>query len=220
MPDTEWLLPTLIAVGVILLVSFPVHEFAHAATANALGDGTARLFGRMTLNPVKHFDPIGGTLLAVSAVASGGTFAFGWAKPTPVNLRNLRGGASSDAWVAAAGPLSNLALAAIGAIFLRFLIAFPESPLSTQIVGQTLDIFIRLNLLLMLFNLLPIPPLDGSQVLFAFLPAQTAFQAQRWLGQYGFIVLLGLVFLPPGDPLLWRVFEPIFDTLYGLLVGI
>lgn len=219
------LLPTLIAVGVILLVSFPVHEFAHAATANALGDGTAKLFGRMTLNPVKHFDPLGGTLLVLtaltSAVATGGQpFAFGWAKPTPVNLRNLRGGASSDAWVAAAGPLSNLVLAAVGAVILRLLIAFPDSPLTTRLIVQTLLIFVELNLLLMLFNLIPIPPLDGSQVLFAFLPPATAYQATRFLGQYGFIILLGLVFLPPNDPLLWRVFEPILDTLFKLLVGV
>jgi Zn-dependent protease len=218
--QTDNLLPTLIAVGVILLVSFPVHEFAHAATANALGDGTARLFGRMTLNPIKHFDPLGGTLLVISALASGGSFAFGWAKPTPVNLRNLRGGASSDAWVAAAGPLSNLALAAVGAIVLRFMIAFPDSPIATALIAQTVYIFVTLNLLLMLFNLIPIPPLDGSQVLFAFLPPATAYQATRLLGQYGFLILFALVFLPPGNPLLWRVFGPILDTLFNLLVGV
>jgi Zn-dependent protease len=217
--DLESLLPTLIAVGVILLVSFPVHEFAHAATANALGDGTARLFGRMTLNPLKHFDPLGGSLLVLTAVASGGTFAMGWAKPTPVNLRNLRGGAASDAWVAAAGPLSNLAIAAIGAIVLRVLLAFRESPLASDTVLLALFYFVSLNVILMLVNLIPIPPLDGSQVLFAFLPPATAFRAQRVIGQYGFIILFALMFLPPNDPIFGRVLLPIHDAILAFLVG-
>ena len=98
-------------VAVMLLVAFPIHEFAHAFAAYRLGDSTARLFGRLTLNPLAHFDPIGGSMLAISVLLGSG---FGWAKPTPVNPRNLEGGRWGEAIVAAAGPLSNLVLAVAG----------------------------------------------------------------------------------------------------------
>ena len=104
------LLPRVIVVAIMLLIGFPVHEFAHALAAYRLGDGTAKLFGRLTLNPIAHFDPLGGILLAVSFIGAG--FGFGWAKPTPVSPQNLAGGRRGEALVAAAGPLSNLVLAA------------------------------------------------------------------------------------------------------------
>src|SRR6187397_182091 len=102
----------------MLLVGLPVHEFSHALAAYRLGDGTAKLFGRLTLNPLVHFDPIGGTLLAASMLLSSG-FAFGWAKPTPVNPLNLRGGRQGEAIVALAGPASNLILASLGGLVFR-----------------------------------------------------------------------------------------------------
>ena len=110
----EQLVSIVIVIAIMLLVGFPVHEFAHALAAYRLGDGTAKLFGRLTLNPIAHFDPIGGMLLAVSFLVSQGAFAFGWAKPTPVNPMNLAGGRRGEAIVAAAGPISNLLLATIG----------------------------------------------------------------------------------------------------------
>src|SRR5687768_16945630 len=109
----------------MLLVGFPVHEFAHALAAYRLGDGTAKLFGRLTLNPIVHFDPLGGILLAVTFLGSGGGFGFGWAKPTPVNPSNLAGGSRGEALVAAAGPISNLILATAAALPLRYLIENP-----------------------------------------------------------------------------------------------
>ena len=214
-------LPIVIAVAIMLLVGFPVHEFSHALAAFRLGDGTAKLFGRLTLNPIAHFDPLGGILLAVTFIASQGSFGFGWAKPTPVNPANLQGGHRGEAIVAAAGPISNLILAAIVALPLRYLIANPlllaQVP---EMVLQTMLIFININLVLMVFNLFPIPPLDGSKVLFAFLPPRLAWQWRPVLEQYGFVLLLLVFFLPPGDSIGGRIIGPILDGLFALLVGI
>jgi len=208
-----------IVVAIMLLVGFPVHEFAHALAAYRLGDSTAKLFGRLTLNPVAHFDPLGGILLAVSFIGSG--FGFGWAKPTPVNPSNLAGGRRGEAMVAAAGPVSNLVLAAAAALPLRFIFATPQ--LSEQIPGivvLVLYLFVYINLVLMIFNLLPIPPLDGSKVLFAFLPPRLAWQWRPVLEQYGFILLLLLFFLPPGDSIGGRILGPILEALFAVLVGV
>ena len=214
-------LPIVIAVAIMLLVGFPVHEFSHALAAFRLGDGTAKLFGRLTLNPVAHFDPLGGILLAVTFIASQGSFGFGWAKPTPVNPSNLQGGHRGEALVAAAGPISNLILAAIVALPLRYLIANPALLIQVpDLVLQTMLIFININLVLMVFNLFPIPPLDGSKVLFAFLPPRLAYQWRPVLEQYGFILLLLVFFLPPGDSIGGRIIGPILDGLFALLVGI
>lgn len=218
MPDN--ILPVAITVAIMLLVGFPVHEFSHALAAYRLGDGTAKHFGRLTLNPVAHFDPLGGILLAITFIGSGGLFGFGWAKPTPVNPRNLAGGRRGEAIVAAAGPLSNLVLAAAAALPLRFILATPD--LARQIpslVIQSLALFVFINLVLMVFNLLPIPPLDGSKVLFAFLPESTAYQWRPILEQYGFVLLLLIFFLPPGDSIGGKILIPIIDGLFGLLVG-
>lgn len=208
-----------IVVAIMLLVGFPVHEFAHALAAYRLGDSTAKLFGRLTLNPVAHFDPLGGILLAVSFIGSG--FGFGWAKPTPVNPANLAGGRRGEAMVAAAGPVSNLVLAAAAALPLRFIIGTPS--LSEQIpaiVVLVLYLFVYINLVLMIFNLLPIPPLDGSKVLFAFLPPRLAWQWRPILEQYGFILLLLLFFLPPGNSIGGRILGPILDAFFTVLVGV
>jgi Zn-dependent protease len=207
-----------IVVAIMLLVGFPVHEFAHALAAYRLGDSTAKLMGRLTLNPIAHFDPLGGILLAVSFI--GASFGFGWAKPTPVNPVNLAGGRRGEAIVAAAGPLSNLVLAAAVALPLRYIFANPE--LAAQIprlVILILALFVYINLVLMIFNLLPIPPLDGSKVLFAFLPPRLAWQWRPMLEQYGFILLLLIFFLPPGNSIGGRILIPILDALFSLLVG-
>jgi len=209
----------IIVVAIMLLVGFPVHEFAHALAAYRLGDSTARLMGRLTLNPIAHFDPLGGILLAVTFIAS--SFGFGWAKPTPVNPNNLEGGRYGEAIVAAAGPLSNLVLAIAAAIPLRYIRANPD--LAEQIpdlVLLVLVLFIVINIILMVFNLFPIPPLDGSKVLFAFLPPQVAWRWRPTLEQYGFILLLLVFFLPPGGSIGGRILGPILDGFLALLVGI
>ncbi|MFL5680872.1 MAG: site-2 protease family protein [Chloroflexota bacterium] len=213
------LLPSIIVVAVMLLVAFPIHEFAHALAAYRLGDSTARLFGRVTINPFAHFDPIGGTLFAVSVLASGGAFGFGWAKPTPVNPLNLRNGRHGEALVAAAGPLSNLILAVAAAIPLRYLIANPELIQNTGLLLPVLDIFVRLNLILMLFNFVPVPPLDGSKVLLALANPRTAWQLRPILEQYGIFILFILFFFPPNNSIGGQILRPILGAIYGFLVG-
>ena len=219
MPPSDQLIASVIVVAVMLLVAFPIHEFAHALAAYRLGDGTAKMFGRLTLNPVAHFDPIGGILLAVSVLGSGGRFGFGWAKPTPVNPMNLRNGRYGEAIVAFAGPASNLVLAAAGAIPLRYILDNPALIGQVGLLFEVLVIFVQLNLILMLFNLVPIPPLDGSKVLFAFLNPRLVWQWRPMLEQYGFIILIVLFFFPPGDSIGGRIIFPIINAIFLFLVG-
>jgi Zn-dependent protease len=221
--DPNVIIPAAIVVGIMLLVGLPVHEFSHALAAYRLGDGTAKMFGRLTLNPIAHFDPVGGTLLAltfIGSAASGTALGFGWAKPTPVNPMNLDGGRRGEALVAAAGPLSNFVLAAIAAVPLRYIYATDALPFDSMPV-QILDLFVQINLLLMIFNLIPVPPLDGSKVLFAFLDRRTEYQIRPILEQYGFIILIILI-LPifQGGSLLGRIIVPILGAFYSLLVGV
>jgi Zn-dependent protease len=211
----EQLLPRLVAVGVILLVAFPVHEFSHALAAYRLGDSTARYQGRLTLDPRVHFDPLGGILLALSALAGGG---IGWAKPTPVNPVNLAGGRRGEVIVSAAGPLSNLVLAALAAIPVRIVLANPD--LSSAIFTEgpasfaftVLETFLTINVLLFVFNLLPIPPLDGWRVLLGLIDARTAY-ALRQYEPYGFIAIILLIVIG-GGPLI-----PIAQAILRFLVG-
>ena len=217
----ERLIPAILVIAIMLLIGFPVHEFAHALAAFRLGDGTAKLFGRLTLDPRAHFDPLGGTLLAVTFVSSaitGAPFGFGWAKPTPVNPMNLAYGRYGEAIVAAAGPLSNLVLAAAAAIPLRYMEA-TGLDLEVPLLALTFQYFILINIVLMVFNFLPIPPLDGSKVLFACLDRRTEYRVRPFLEQYGFFILIALLFLPPGSPIAFRVIGPIITGVFGLLVG-
>jgi Zn-dependent protease len=218
--DLDRILPAVIVVAIMLLVGLPVHEFSHALAAYRLGDGTAKLFGRLTLNPIAHFDPIGGTLLAVTFIgsaAAGGFFGFGWAKPTPINPLNLMYGRRGEAIVAAAGPLSNLVLATAAAIPLRYLIANGELAFQLSLLVNILDLFVYINIVLALFNLIPIPPLDGSKVLFAFLDRRTEYQVRPILEQYGFFILIFLFFI--GGSIGGRILFPIIDAVHSLLVG-
>jgi Zn-dependent protease len=205
-----------LVIAVMLLIAFPIHEFAHAFAAYQLGDGTARLMGRLTLDPRAHFDPTGGVLLAVSVMFT--SFGFGWAKPTPYNPMNLRGGRWGEAIVAVAGPISNLVLAIAGAIPLRFIVA---TGMNAPIVEQFLLFFVQINLVLMIFNLIPIPPLDGSKVLYAFLDPRTVWQIRPVLEQYGLVILLAALLLPifGGRTLSEIVFGNVLGPLFRLLTG-
>ena len=221
--DLNDILPAAIVVAIMLLVGLPVHEFSHALAAFRLGDGTAKLFGRLTLNPIAHFDPVGGTLLAltfIGSAASGSAIGFGWAKPTPVNPLNLEGGRRGEAIVAAAGPLSNLVLAIAAAIPLRYMIANRELIDQLPLLADILFLFVQINILLMIFNFIPVPPLDGSKVLFAFLDRRTEYQIRPFLEQYGFFILIALLFLPPGNSIGGRIIFPILDGISTFLVGV
>jgi len=181
----------LVMIAIFLGIAFPVHEFAHAWVASLRGDATAKLFGRLTLNPIVHFDPVGGVMTIVSVFLGG--FLFGWAKPTPVNTINLKDRRNDEVLVALAGPVSNLLMAILGAVIIRLLVAMDVA--LPGIAGQTLWLFVVFNVALAIFNLIPVPPLDGSTLLFRFLPAQTAWQIRPLLSQYGIFVLLAVVLL-------------------------
>ena len=170
-------------IAVALVVGITFHEFSHAFIADQLGDHRPRALGRVSLNPVRHIDPVG----AIVFVLAG----FGWGKPVPVNVYALRPGRIGMAMVAGGGPIANVAVAALAAVVHRVLEL-------GGIGGFALDVafwIVLFNLLLAFFNLLPIPPLDGYNVLLAFLPPRYAFSVQRY-AQYGIIVLLLLVLLP------------------------
>jgi Zn-dependent protease len=212
---TEERIAQFITIGIILLVSFPVHEFSHALAALRLGDGTAKLFGRLTLNPIVHFDPLGGLMLLLTGLLG---FGFGWAKPTPVNPNNLRGGRQGEAIVSFAGPASNLVLAVAAALPLRYILATDVAV--PDLVTFILADFVLINLALMVFNLIPIPPLDGAKVLYALLDPRTAYQVRPYLEQYGFFFLFFLIIpLGPGGSILGRLFVAIVGPLSDLLVG-
>ena len=181
----------IILVAIFLVVAFPVHEFAHAWAAYMQGDATAKLFGRLTLNPVAHFDPIGGTLTALSIMFS--PILFGWAKPTPVNPHNFRDKRNGDVIVALAGPASNLVMAVIVALAIRLTIAMGlDIPF---LAAAALYYFVAFNVLLAMFNLIPVPPLDGSALLFRLLSPQQAWTVRPILSQYGFVILMGVFIL-------------------------
>jgi Zn-dependent protease len=205
----------LTAAVVMLLVGFPIHEFSHAFAADRLGDRTARYLGRLSLDPRRHFDPLGGLVLIITAL----TFVpIGWAKPTPVNPRNLAYGHRGEALVALAGPASNLLMATVAGLSLRIIDATPsmqDAVVGSDVAGfayNTLSVFILINVLLFVFNLLPVPPLDGWAVLKGLVSPSTAYQL-RQVEQYGVFLLLA-VFLVGG-----RIILPIADAIYTLLVG-
>lgn len=209
---------TLAGAIVILLFSIILHEVMHGLAALFFGDRTAKLAGRLTLNPLPHIDPIGSILLPAMGLFSGYLLGvsspiFGWAKPVPVNplhFSNIRLGELS---VALAGVSANLAIAAVAAgLFHLFdqTLLFPE-------FAKLMSIAVSMNLLLAFFNLLPIPPLDGSKVLMVFLPPQLAAQ-YRSLERYGFLILMIILFTPLGN-FVWGIMR-IFINLGHQLLGI
>ena len=210
----------LVAVAIFLVVGFPVHEFAHAYAAYRLGDGTAKLFGRLTLNPIVHLDPLGAGILVLSALFGG--FFIGWAKPTPVNPQMLRG-RHGDSIVAAAGPVSNILMAAAAAVVIRIMVAAvgADEPGDALLFAfNVLMYFVYINIALFIFNLLPIPPLDGSHVLFDFLSPRLAWTIRPFLTRWGLMILLVVMILPIGGQSLGaRVIGPLMDGIASVLVG-
>lgn len=197
---------------IILIFSVIIHEIAHGAMANYLGDPTAKLAGRLTLNPIKHLDPMGSVLLPliliIIARLAGGGIIFGWAKPVPINPLNFRDKKYGEAKVALAGPGANLSLALVFGLALRFL------PIAAQVpeLGKMFSLIVFINILLAIFNLLPIPPLDGSHILFTFLPASLE-KVRIFLFQYSLFILLFVIFF------LLQYLFPLITGIYRLIVG-
>jgi Zn-dependent protease len=198
---------------VVLLFAVSFHESAHGFVAMKCGDNTARDLGRITMNPLKHLDPIG-SLLFPAMLAFSGLPVFGWAKPVPVSLRGVRNPRRANLLVSAAGPLSNLLLAVVfGAIFAGMggrEVPSKESALYPLwlIVGLS----VLVNVSLAVFNLLPIPPLDGFGVVESLAPAST-LPAVIWLRRYGFVILLVLMF----TGMLGRILNPLRSFVFGAL---
>jgi len=211
-------LPQLITYGIILLTCFPVHEFAHAWTADRFGDTTPRANGRLTLNPLAHLDPIGSLLMIVAG--------FGWAKPVPINPYVLqKRSRAATMLVSIAGPMSNLLMAILASVPFRLgLVSTANIFLSPQSaipnITWFLYVFIFTNLWLMLFNLIPIFPLDGEKVLDYFLPASGA-RALENIRPYGPMILMVIIFVLPlvGINIIGTVINPVFNFITRLLIG-
>lgn len=194
-----------IAIGIVVLIfSAILHEIAHGYVAERLGDPTARLMGRLTLNPLKHLDPFLSVLLPILLIVSGSPVIFGGAKPVPVDPYNLRDGRKDLALVSLAGPGTNIILAVIAAVLLKlpFLTTLP-------FISMVLFIIVQYNILLAIFNLIPIPPLDGSKIFSLILPEREA-AAYLSIGQIGIFILFLLLAFPLGGFSL----ESIISQLY------
>ncbi len=190
----------------ILLLSIVVHEVAHAWQARREGDDTAYRLGRITLNPVSHLDPVGSILVPMVLFLSGSGFLFGWAKPVPVNPANYREPVAGDIRVSLAGIVSNLILAVGFTLLAALLAAVGPSSEFGALLYRSVYLGIFLNLILAFFNLIPVPPLDGSHVLYHFLP-ESWRPAYQNAGRFGFIALLAGFYFVPGlfTVLLWPV---------------
>lgn len=207
-------LPTLISRIIILVIAFTFHEFFHAWVAYKFGDNTAKNAGRLTLNPIVHLDPLGSILLLVAG--------FGWAKPVPINPYQIQKQHPAGVmWVSLAGPLSNFLLAAIAAIPLRFAwVPYASSGAILPSPYQFLVEFIIINLMLMLFNLLPFAPLDGEAIAANLLPSSWSRAMDR-IRPYSSYILLIIVFVLPmvGFDLLGMIIRPVLSSLFLVLVG-
>jgi Zn-dependent protease len=220
-----------------IIFSIILHEVAHGWIAEKLGDNTARFLGRLTLNPIPHIDPIGTIILPLFLIVTGSKFLFGWAKPVPVNFRNLRHPKRDMIYVAAAGPGTNLILALICTVVYTVLVTIypplkavfhlfistlmvPSIGGSSMIASLVVPLVLMagtgvvINVLLMLFNLIPLPPLDGGRIMVGLLPPKKAAALAR-VEPYGFFVLIFLIMSGVLNYTLW----PLFDWILTLLLG-
>ena len=199
-----------IIIIIILIFSVILHEISHGWMANYLGDPTAKIAGRLTLNPLKHLDPLGSVILPALLILIQSNIIFGWAKPVPINPFNLRDRKYGEAKVAMAGPAANISIAVFFGLLIRFL------PLESSMFGRNLVIVFSyicwINLLLAVFNLIPIPPLDGSHILFTFLPPSLN-DLKLFLSRYGFFILIFFIFF------FFKFLIPVLSFLFFLIVG-
>lgn len=201
---------------IVLIMSVVVHEFAHGYTAYLFGDNTARHSGRLTLNPIKHLDLFGSIILPLSLIIMNASFIIGWARPVPYNPNNLSHGNISKFFVSIAGILANLIIAIIFGLVIRF-VPFFGIPLYNELGVHPLyaisSIIVFTNLILAFFNLVPIPPLDGSKILFSILPYKYRY-IENFLERWGLFLLILFIFL------LWSKVAPLILIVFHLLTGL
>jgi len=216
--DEFSLIQKIIIWGIPVIFAITVHEVAHGWVALQFGDRTAQMMGRLTLNPIKHIDPLG-TIIIPGVLLMAGGFIFGWAKPVPVTYQNLRKPKSDMAWVALAGPASNLVMAILWAVIAKLGLVMYSSGIT---MGEPLLYMavagIMINTMLMTLNLLPLPPLDGGRILVSLLPGPLAWQVGR-IEPYGFFILVGLLYFGILSMVLWPLigaFINLLASLFGL----
>ncbi len=194
----------------ILVFSVMIHEISHGLMALSFGDKTAEYAGRLTLNPLKHIDIFGSILLPLFLFATGAGFMIGWAKPVPYNVYNLRNRKIAEPLVAFAGPLSNLLVALVFGLILRAIAAtMPASPLILIFA-----FIVIVNISLAVFNLIPIPPLDGSKVLFSIIPVGGRFVFSQFAERYGILIIILIVVFVP------TLLTPVISSLFSLITGL
>ena len=207
---------TLLLIAPPILLALTFHEYAHAYVANRLGDDTAKQSGRLTLNPLRHLDPLGTIMIFL--------VHFGWAKPVPVNPYRLKNPKKDMLWISAAGPLSNMVLALASGISLRILIAAGETPEQTSFLGLLIYVVfmsLQINLALAIFNILPIAPLDGSKILSGLLPDRFG-KMFYFMERYGPFILLGLIIVGrvTGVSILGGLIWPFVKFFSSIFAGI
>ena len=201
---------TLLIYAIPVLFAITVHEAAHGWVASLLGDHSAKMMGRVTLNPIKHVDLVGTIIVPAFLYFTAG-FIFGWAKPVPVNFRALRSPKKDMLWVAIAGPMSNFIMATLWLI-----VVFVAINTGSQFLADMAQVGIQINLLLAVLNLLPLPPLDGGRVVSSLLPSKLAYQYDQ-LEPYGLFILLGLLFLGVFQTVILPIVKLIQHWAYALV---
>lgn len=212
----DQLIQTIALAGIPVLFAITLHEAAHGYVARHFGDMTAYQAGRISLNPLRHIDPVGTVLLPLLTLWMGGIL-FGWAKPVPVNFAALRNPKKDMLWVAIAGPASNLVMALGWALIYKMGLMFPENYFAEPMLGMAMW-GIKINVVLMVLNLLPLPPLDGGRVAVSLLPHRQAFQLAK-IEPYGIFILIFLAITPVLSLILSPLIELVFKLL-SLLFGI
>jgi len=209
MMNIDALIQTIALAAIPVLFAITLHEAAHGYAARHFGDLTAYAAGRISLNPLRHIDPVGTILLPLLTLFVGGIL-FGWAKPVPVNFAALRRPKQDMLWVALAGPATNLAMALFWALMMKLAFVLPNNYFAEPLIGMA-DIGVTINAVLFVLNLLPLPPLDGGRVAVSLLPHRQAIRLAR-LEPYGFVILILMAVVPVGG-------RPILNWILSPLVG-